>query len=162
MSLTWKQQDFIEAAARAAAAAGHIFPEMAACEAAVESAWGSSELAHNYHNLFGQKQQQHPVYSTVEIPTREFINAEWITEDAAWVVFPDWQSCFASRMNTLRNLSTTYPHYAMALMADAPEEYVTEVSKSWATDPNRAATCIAIFHAHKDILDAALAGSQKR
>ena len=157
MSLTEIQRQFLIAAVAQAKAAGHIFPEMAACEAAVESAWGSSELAHNYNNLFGQKQQTHPVYGTVHIPTKEFIAGKWVDQDAAWVVFPDWQFCFASRMNTLRNLSTTYPHYALALASDTPEEYVTEVSKSWSTSPTRAETCIEIFNAHKDILDAALA-----
>lgn len=154
--LTQDQQTFLTNAAKAAQAAGHIFPEMAACEAADESAWGTSELAKQDFNLFGCKQHQHPVYGTVHIPTREFVHQSWVTEDAAWVQYPSIEACFEDRMNTLRTMMTTYPHYGLALAADNAEEYVTEVSLSWSTDPNRAAKCIAIYHAHKPLLDAAV------
>ena len=157
--LTPQQQQFLAATAKAAAAGNHVFPEMAACEAALESAWGSSELARQANNLFGCKQHQHPIYGTISIPTREFLNARWLTVDANWVKYPDLATCFADRMTTLRNLSGMYPHYAQALGAETPEDYVTQVSMSWSTDPDRAANCIEIYHAHKDILDAALAGS---
>lgn len=50
------QEEFLQQAASAARRAGHIFPEYAACEAALESAWGHSELAREANNLFGQKQ----------------------------------------------------------------------------------------------------------
>jgi len=149
---TQKQLEWLVAAAESAKAAGHIFPEMAACEAAVESSWGTSVLARSDHNLFGCKQHEHPVYGTVHIPTREFVDQRWITVDAAWVEYPDDAASFADRMKTLRALTTTYPHYLRALIADTPEEYVTEVSQSWSTDPHRAATCISIYHAHKEQL----------
>lgn len=145
---THQQIDNLIAAAKAAKAAGHIFPAMAACEAADESGWFTSELARIDHNLFGCKQHVHPIYGTVHIPTKEFINHEWITEDAAWVQYPDDAASFADRMNTLRDLSTTYPHYALALAAQDPEEYVKEVSRSWSTDQDRANKCIAIYRAH--------------
>lgn len=154
--LTTEQQQFLESAARAAKAAGHIWPGMAACEAADESAWGTSDLARKDFNLFGQKQQNHPVYGTVEIPTREFLNHRWVVENAEWVVFPTLEACFSSRMDTLRRLMTTYPHYGMALAAAMPEVYVTEVSLSWSTNPKRATDCIAIYHAHLDILNQAV------
>lgn len=156
--LTQEQEQGLTKAAMAAKAAGHIFPEMAACEAALESAWFTSKLAVEDNNLFGCKQHEHPVYGTVHIPTREFEDQRWVTADAAWVEYPDLSSCFADRMNTLRTLSGTYPHYGVALVCDTPEEYVTEVSRSWSTDPARATKCIEIYHAHKPLLAAALNG----
>lgn len=149
---TADQLNWLSCAAQGAKLAGHVWPEMAACEAAVESGWGSSELAKDDNNLFGCKQHAHPLYGTISIPTREFINQSWVTQDAEWVKYPDLQSCFADRMNTLRSLSTTYPHYALALAADTPEGYVAEVSRSWSTDPHRAVNCIAIYDAHKPTL----------
>lgn len=149
---TQEQLIFLAHCYQSAQAAQHIYPAMAACEAAVESGWGTSELAVKAHNLFGQKQQRHPIYGTIDIPTREFINHEWTTQDAEWVVFPNEQACFASRMATLRRLAPDYPHYALALEAKTPEEYVTEISLSWSTDPQRARTCIEIFHAHHGAL----------
>jgi flagellum-specific peptidoglycan hydrolase FlgJ len=154
-----QQQRFLETTAAAAQTAGHIFPGMAACEACDESAWGSSQLAVIYNNLFGMKQQVHPIYGTIDLPTREFIHGAWITEQSAWVVFPTLAACFASRMATLQQLKGSYPHYADALAATTPEGYVTAVSMSWSTDPDRAQKCIEIYHAHLPVIESALAAS---
>lgn len=145
MSLTAKQLEFAADTAKAAEAAGHIFPAMAAAEAALESAWGQSYLAVECNNLFGMKQHVHPVYGTVVVPTHEFVNAMWKEEKDSFVQYPDRAACFADRMKTLRDMSTTYPHYCMALIAGSPEEYVREVSQKWSTDPARAEKCIAIY-----------------
>lgn len=136
----------------AARAAGHVFPAMAACEAAVESAWGQSKLFLEANNAFGVKQHQHPIFGTLSLPTKEFLHGQWVVVDAEWVKYPTLQDCFADRMQTLTRLQDEYPHYKAALTAPDPETYVTEVSKSWSTDPNRAATCILIYHAHGGIL----------
>lgn len=149
--LTPEQQQFLVSTCAAAKQAGHIFPAMAACEAADESAWGTSHLAQEANNLFGMKQHEHPVYGSLSIPTREFLNQRWLTVDAEWVKYPNVAECFDDRMNTLRQMMTSFPHYALALAAETPEQYVTEVSKSWSTDPDRAAKCIAIYHAHKSL-----------
>jgi len=155
--LTESQQSFLANAAVAARSAGHIFPDMAACEAALESTWGTSELSVKGHNLFGQKQAIHPsIPGTIHIPTKEFIDHAWKTVDAAWVVFESEQQCFASRMDTLRRLAPTYPHYAIALAAKDAVTYVSEVSLSWSTDPDRAKKCVSIYRSHQDILRAAL------
>ena len=53
---TTPQDSFLRQASAAARAAGHIFPDYAACEAALESTWGQSRLAREANNLFGQKQ----------------------------------------------------------------------------------------------------------
>lgn len=141
------QRKFLQAAAAAATKSGHIFPEMAACEAALESAYGTSELATRDFNLFGTKQHRHPIYLTHNLPTREFENGEWKTVTAAWVSYPDWASCFADRMATLQRLAPAFPHYAAALGAASAEIYVNEVSRTWATDPARAAKVLAIYDA---------------
>jgi flagellum-specific peptidoglycan hydrolase FlgJ len=151
MSLSPQQTAFLRSAYRGALDARHVFPDIAACEAALESAWGTSELAVKANNLFGQKQQTHPVYGTIAIPTREFINHQWVTQDAEWVVFPSVVECFASRMATLLRLSQDYPHYALALEAKSGAEYIREVSLSWSTDPQRAAKVLAIYDAHKNL-----------
>jgi flagellum-specific peptidoglycan hydrolase FlgJ len=142
------QLAFVLKASNGAQAAQHIYPAMAACEAARESVWGTSELAVKANNLFGAKQQVHPIYGTLSLPTKEFLNREWVTETAEWISFPAVEDCFVARMATLERLAPEYPHYALALEAKTVEEYVTEVSLSWSTDPNRAQNCIEIYHAH--------------
>ena len=144
------QDAFLVKARDAAAQAGHVWPEYAACEVALESGWGGSKLATEAHNLFGQKQSHPPVEGTgtLVLPTREFLHGSWVTVQANWVEFVDWAGSFAARMALLRRLSRAYPHYAAALVAKTGEEFVVEVSKSWSTDPERAGKVLAVHDRH--------------
>ncbi len=143
-----KPEEFLPKAAAAAHAAGHIFPEYAACEAALESAWGSSALALRANNLFGQKQSHPPRGESLSLPTREFLRGGWVTVEAHWIVFSDWQDCFVHRMALLQSLESGYPHYRAALLAGSGEQFVAQVSQSWSTDPARAAKVLSVYRAH--------------
>jgi flagellum-specific peptidoglycan hydrolase FlgJ len=143
-----QQRQFIQQTAQAADQGGHIFPLMAACEAALESSYGTSRLAIQDRNLFGTKQHVHPIYGTASIPTKEFIHGIWVVVTAEWVVYPTLADCFKDRMNTLQTLRSVYLHYDSALKATDPITYVTQVSKSWSTDPNRANTAISIYRTY--------------
>ena len=143
------QKAFLAHAAAEADRARHPFPEMAASEAALESGWGNSALVRDDNNLFGMKQHVHPICGTVNLPTQEFLDGKWVACSALWVKYPDWISCFADRLATLQRLSNRYPHYAAALGAQNAVAFVTEVSKSWSTDPNRAQKVISIYNAWK-------------
>lgn len=146
--LQWLQEMTIQAKA-----AGHLFPTMAACEAALESNYGKSQLAANDNNLFGMKQHQHPLYGTVNLPTKEFVDpdgagpqpGQWVVVDAKFVEYPDAETCFFDRMATLRRLRQVYSHYANALTAADATTYIVEVSKTWSTDPLRAAKVLGIW-----------------
>ncbi len=147
------QSSFLVNAANAARAAGHIWPAHAACETALESAWGASRLALEANNLFGQKQTAPPMdgTETLEMPTREYLHGEWVEQMAAWVKFPDLAACFRARMEMLRREAARYPHFAAALAATSGEQFVREVSVSWSTDPMRAEKVMMIYHAHAGI-----------
>lgn len=164
---------FIQKAAYEAALSGHIFPNMAAAEAAVETAtkvgdlyiYGASELAQKGNNLFGTKQHADSGFPTLTLPTKEYVNliqagrlpgAVRITPfdakgkatfryNADWVDYPDWASSFKDRMATLERLKGTYPHYANALAATDPITYVNEVSLTWSTGAGRAEEVISIY-----------------
>jgi flagellum-specific peptidoglycan hydrolase FlgJ len=144
------QDDFLRKAAAAAQAAGHPFPEYAACEAALESAWGQSGLATRANNLFGQKQCQPPLdgTGTLSLPTKEFLGGNWVTVNANWALFTDWSMCFHARMRLLQAASGRYPHYAAALAATTGEDFVREVSQTWSTDPARGSKVLSIYAAH--------------
>jgi flagellum-specific peptidoglycan hydrolase FlgJ len=149
------QRDFLDRATAEAIKANHPFAKMAACEAALESSWGNSQLARDDFNLFGMKQHSHPVYGTMTLPTREWIGKEkdtqdgnpdgWIQVTASWVKYPDWRACFADRLATLERLSNVLPHYKAALEAPDAQTYITEVSKTWSTDPRRAEKVLSIY-----------------
>jgi flagellum-specific peptidoglycan hydrolase FlgJ len=91
------------------------------------------------------KQHAHEIFGTMTLPTQECLDGKWIACSAQWVKYPDWRSCFADRLATLQRLSNAYPHYAAALNAPDAETFVTEVSKTWSTDPGRAQKVIAIY-----------------
>jgi flagellum-specific peptidoglycan hydrolase FlgJ len=139
------QREFLDRATAEAIKANHPFAQMTACEAALESNWGNSELARDANNLFGMKQHAHPVFGTMNLPTREFESGEWIQVTAHWVQYPDWRACFCDRLATLERLSNAFPHYAAALRAPDAQTFVTEVSKTWSTDPNRGAKVLSIY-----------------
>ena len=141
---------FLARAYRAAQSAHHIFPAYAACEAALESGWGRSLLAVEANNLFGQKQSHPPLSGTetISMPTREFLHDHWTTVSANWAKFANWSDCFRARMALLEELSRAYPHYAAALKATTGQQYVTAVSLSWSTDPERAGKVLAVYDAH--------------
>jgi len=146
MALSYTQKAFVLKIAEEAAASSHCWPQMAACEAALESGFGTSGLAVRDLNLFGMKQHTHPVYGTENLPTKEFLHGDWVTVTAPWVVYPSYEACFDDRMNTLDRLKNAYPNYAHALLATDPFTYVRDVSATWSTDPHRADNIIEIYH----------------
>lgn len=148
------QTDFLTRAVIAARQGGHIFPDMAACEAALESGWGLSRLARVANNLFGQKQDRghNKGIGTLALPTREFLHGRWVVVDAFWVKFPDWAAAFAGRMEILRALSVEFPAYAHALQAANPEQFIQLVSERWSTDPERARKVLSIYDEHQPLL----------
>ncbi len=135
--------------AQAAKDAGHPFPEAAACEAALESAYGLSYLAVHGLNLFGMKQHKVPAFGTLTLPTREVIDGVWITVNANFVKYPDLKSCFADRVATLKRLAndTDFVRYKIALNATSAEEFITSVSLKWSTDPKRGQKVLEIYQA---------------
>jgi flagellum-specific peptidoglycan hydrolase FlgJ len=143
------QRQFLDAATAQAVKANHPFPQMTACEAALESSWGHSELARDANNLFGMKQHSHPICGTMTLPTREWegsaVDGHWVTVSANWVKYSDWRACFCDRLATLERLANKYPHYAAALKATDAKTYIDEVSKSWSTDPDRAKKVFSIY-----------------
>lgn len=142
------KKQFLDKAANAAYDAHHPFNVMAACEAGLESGFGTSGLAIKDNNLFGMKQHSHPVYGTHNLPTKEFLNGQWVTVMAAWVSYPGWRECFEDRMATLQRLAPQpgFEHYRDALNATDAITYVKCVSAKWSTDPHRADKVIAIYN----------------
>jgi flagellum-specific peptidoglycan hydrolase FlgJ len=147
------QDAFLKKASELAKQAGHIWPDYAACEAALESGWGRSGLTVKANNLFGEKQSHPPLpgTGTLQLPTREFLHGAWVTVNAEWVVFPDWAASFRTRMDRLHRLANEYPAYGKALAATTGEEFVRQVSISWSTGPERAEQVLAVYQQHKAV-----------
>ncbi len=132
----------------AAKAAGHIFPDYAACEAALESGYGASQLAREHNNLFGMKQHAQPVFTTVELPTWEVVHGQNVRTAAGFVHYPTLTDCFKDRMATLQHVAS----YKAAREAKDGKTFVIEVSKHWSTDPRRAQKVLAIHDQFAGVL----------
>ena len=142
------KRNFMLKTIQAATDAGHIWPVMAAAEAALESGFGISELAIQDNNLFGMKQHVHPIFGTATLPTKEFnkVTHLWAqVEGVKWVKYPTLRDCFTDRMATLNRLKANYPNYASALTAPNALTYISFVSQTWSSDPKRAAKVQAIY-----------------
>lgn len=148
---TTHDEAFLLNATQQARGAGHPFPEYAACEAALESAWGLSSLAIKGNNLFGRKQSTPPIYKTLDLPTKEILHGDEITVLAHWVSYPTRADCFFDRVQVLKRLAITHPHYAAALMATDGTTFIREVSQTWSTDPHRADKVLAIYRTHEKL-----------
>ncbi len=146
------KQDFLRAVKTAAMNIGQKWPGYVAAEAALESTFGTSDLAAEDFNLFGMKAHKHPIYGTVNLPTREFLHGEWVRVEAAFIKYPDWESCLRDRLATLTRLAPVYPHYAAALAASDGPTFILEVSKTWSTDPARAQKVLNIYNENKGVL----------
>lgn len=160
----------------AAKEAGHLFPEYAACEAALETAWGTSYGYSKGWNVFGNKQRAKPVYQTLNLSTWESRNGRKVNIIASFIRFPDVVTAFKFRMETLNQYQAIYRD---AVRSKTGEQFVRNVSgqfdpsegpadpKSfiyeftdgiykfvkprWATDEARASKVLEIYEAHKAI-----------
>lgn len=164
------KREFFTKAIRAARDADHVWPEFAACEAALESAWGESRLARMANNLFGQKTGFSTTgVETIDIATHEVLTPAQVTRvsswkhglpekrtdgnfdavvDATWPKFSTWADSFKARMELLRRASV----YHDALNAPTGSDFVEEVSKHWATDPERAHKVLVTYHANEPLI----------
>ncbi|HTF70901.1 MAG TPA: glucosaminidase domain-containing protein [Edaphobacter sp.] len=155
------QLDALRALVQEARASQHIWPEMAACEACLETAWLTSELGREYRNLFGQKC---PIVDgnptppdgvlKVSFPTQEWDGTKYVGIRACFLWFTSFADAFSHRMALLEGAAVKYPAYAAALHASTAQEYVLAVSRTWSTDPARGSKCIEIYNAHRDVLTA--------
>lgn len=171
----------------AAKAANHPFPEYAACETALETASNQASLPpqSNFgrngaylqgNNCFGNMQRAKPVYQTLSLKDFQIINGKRIDKVENYIKFPDVQTAFAFRLQTLQQ----YPAiYRDALNSATGEDFIRNVSAQWkevdgpedqseyiyafmdgffqfvkarwSTAPYRASTVIEIYNQHKAI-----------
>jgi flagellum-specific peptidoglycan hydrolase FlgJ len=154
--ITPAQAAFLVKSCAAGRASAHPFPEYAACETALESAWGTDKLAVQGNNLFGEKRDPSiPADQCIYCDTQEEgAHAHWYTEHGvAWPKFATWTACYDARLALLQRLSRKYPYtYGAALEAKTGEEFVTLVSRTWSTWTKRAANVLEIYNAHRDLL----------
>ena len=144
-----KPKDFINTIkndAMVSAAQSKIYASFSIAEAALESAWGSSMLATQGHNLFGVKADKSWKGNTINLRTREFLNGRWCFVNALWRKYPSWLGGFNDHAEFLHNNK----RYEKAFLAKSVEEFIVEIANAgYATDPLYASKIISIIKEHQ-------------
>jgi flagellum-specific peptidoglycan hydrolase FlgJ len=126
-------------------------------QAALESAWGNSELSKRASNYFGIK--AHGKHASIEMPTTEFLkNADpsparnWSAGGspaepqhvfARFAAYDRMSDCFACRDRLILNGSV---YTETRANVHEPETFARTLAKHWATDPNYAEKILRIYH----------------
>lgn len=141
-------QDFIDLigpAAQASAKTTGVPASFTVAEAALESGWGSSQLAQQGMNLFGVKADPSWTGDVLTLNTREFLNGTWVMVPANWRKYDDWQSCMDDHAAFLHQ----NPRYASCFNCTDGAGFATAVAQAgYATDPDYASKLISIINQH--------------
>lgn len=119
----------IISAAQAAMQATGIPASVQLAQWALESGWGA-HMPHGSNNPFGIKAVEGQ--PSVEVPTREVINGDWVTINAGFRAFPSLSDAFAAHADLL----ASRPQYAPA-RACLPDvaAFCNALTGVYATDP---------------------------
>ena len=143
-----KPQDFINALkddAMVSAAQTKVYASFSIAEAALESAWGTSKLSTQGHNLFGVKADKSWTGDTISFRTREYLNKQWVFVNALWRKYPSWLGSFTDHAEFLHHNK----RYAKAFLSGSVEEFTVEIANAgYATDPLYASKIISIIKQH--------------
>jgi flagellum-specific peptidoglycan hydrolase FlgJ len=131
------------AAAREASRASGLPPGVAVAQAALESAWGNSQLARKAHNYFGIK--AHGSHPWIEMPTLEFRQGRAVWVQARFARYDSMAACFADRDRILGGAAVY--REARACAADA-EAFIGALAAHWATDPRYAEKLLRVYREH--------------
>lgn len=132
-------------AARASMAKTRIPASFTIAEAALESAWGASQLAIQARNLFGVKADASWHGDVLTMNTRECLNKAWVMVPARWRKYPDWLSCIQDHATFLK----TNRRYDVAFTCHAVEDFTKAIQAAgYATDPDYAAKIMAVIRSH--------------
>ena len=121
-----------------------LFPSVTYAQYVMEAGWEGSTLSETYNNAFGIKADSSWTGRTVDLPTQEYVDGQWITVTATWRVYDDINQSVRDRTQFLLDnprytqggvfSATTYQAQCQALQ-----------NSGYATDPSYASLLISII-----------------
>ncbi|WP_461213418.1 glycoside hydrolase family 73 protein [Lacticaseibacillus sp. GG6-2] len=122
-----------------------ILPSITLAQAILESNWGQSSLAVDYHNLFGIKSND-PKASQV-MTTKEYVNGKWETVNARFAVYPsDQASMKAHALLFVNGTRWNAAQYRDVVAAKTYQEAAKALqTDGYATDPDYPSKLIALI-----------------
>lgn len=137
------KQEFLAAAKAAALECAHtsgLPAGVTVAQAALESAWGRSQLSRMANNYFGIK--AHGAHPWVELPTSEVRGGASQRINARFARYESMRDCFADRDRLILKLAV----YAEArACAPDPLAFMKALARHWATDPRYAVKLEQIY-----------------
>lgn len=114
-------------------------------QAALESAWGESQLTKIARNFFGVKADSAWHGDVLMLPTKEFQGCVWVTVYARWRKYASVQACFDDHATFL----IANPRYKPAFACKDGAGFGAAVAKcGYATDPDYDKKIAEVIAAH--------------
>ena len=136
------KEEFLQkawAAARKASSVSGLPAVVTVAQAALESNWGQSQLSRDANNYFGLK--AHSSHACVAMPTKECDDKGEHSTRAQFALYGSMEECFADRDRVINTCGV----YAKARECAADvHNFVNEMAKHWATDPDYAEKLIGL------------------
>lgn len=131
-----------------------ILPSLVGAQAILESGWGKSSLAVNANNLFGVKADSNWKGERYNVPTKEFIDNEWITINADFRKYKDWNESVNDHANFFVENDFRKNNYRHLIGEKDYTKAVKAILKpiaeyGYATDPDYANKIIRIIEENK-------------
>lgn len=125
-----------------------ILPSIILGQAILESNWGKSILASEYHNLFGIK--AYGDQRKVNLETQEYVNEEWLTIQGDFRVYDSWEQSMDDHTQLFVNGVDWNPAlYEKVITATNYREAAQALQDAgYATDPTYAQKIIQVIETY--------------
>lgn len=125
-----------------------ILPSIILGQAILESNWGKSTLASEYHNFFGIK--AYGDQKKVNLETKEYVNEEWITIQGDFRVYDSWEQSMDDHTQLFVNGVDWNPAlYEKVITATNYREAAQALQDAgYATDPTYAQKIIQVIETY--------------
>lgn len=126
-----------------------VLASITLAQAILESNWGESQLASQYHNYYGIK--SHDPNNSIVLKTQEFYNGEWVTINGRFAVYEDVGASMRAHSLLLVNGTSWNPNqYARVLAATNYQQAAQAlVQDGYATDPDYAKKIIRVVETYQ-------------
>ena len=121
-----------------------LFPSVTYAQYVMESGWDGSTLSEKYNNAFGIKADSSWTGRVVTLPTKEYINGEYVTVNANWRVYDDINQSVRDRTQFLLE-NSRYTEGGVFRASNYAEQCRALQNSGYATDPNYASLLISII-----------------
>ena len=121
-----------------------LFPSVTYAQYVMECGWNGSTLSETYNNAFGIKAGGGWSGKTVDLPTQEYINGEWINTTATWRVYDDINDSVRDRTQFLLE-NPRYTEGGVFSASTYQEQCQALQNSGYATDPSYASLLISII-----------------